>query len=192
MDFGKGLGQKIRAGLRDWAKEGIPAVVGLRHADDMREKNQIQAALGEVQHGAMGNLGRETEAGVRPQLTARVHPGQHDLHAQGGEEGRVKRIQRVRRQRPGDADAQPVSGGWVRGGAKQQLAALLHQIRRGGGACFPLPHIFIKTAPAPERKPPADHPEPVNAAKHFAGPAGEPTDELEFGGGEVQQFHPGV
>ena len=44
-DFRKRLRQKIRSGLCDRAEVGIPTIVGLRHAHDVREENQVQVRV---------------------------------------------------------------------------------------------------------------------------------------------------
>ena len=100
----KGLGQEIGPRLGDRAQIRVPARVVLGHAHDVREEDQADASLGKVQQGAVRDLRGKTKAGIGLQLASRVHIGQHHLQAQAGEEGRVEREQRVRGQRPRDAD----------------------------------------------------------------------------------------
>ena len=100
----KGFGQEIGPGLGDRTQIRVPARVVLGHAHDVREEDQADASLGKVQQGAVRDLRGKTKPGIRLQFAPRVHIGQHHLQAQAGKESRVKREQRVRRQRPRNAD----------------------------------------------------------------------------------------
>ena len=93
----------------------------------MRQKDQLDAALNQVKHRAMGDLRGKTKTGIRFELAAWVDFRQDDLHAQSGEEGRVERIERMSCQCLGNADVFSVGWAIAVGAAKEQLAPLLHQ-----------------------------------------------------------------
>ena len=108
---GKGLGQEIGPGLRNRAQIRIAAGVVLGHADDMRQEGQADVSFGQVQESAVRDLGGKTKPRIRLQFTPRVHVGQHHSQAQAGKESRVKREQRVRCERPRNANRKWRGGG---------------------------------------------------------------------------------
>ncbi len=152
----------------------------------MRQKNQLHAALNEVQHSAVCDLRGKTKTGVRLELAARVDLRQDYVHAQAGEKPREEGIEGVCRQRLGNTDAGSVGCGIAAGMSKDQFASLFHQIGRRYDARLSLPDVFIQAAAAAEGKAPPGDFEMIDAAIHRTGPAGESTGTFHLRFGQSQ------
>ena len=150
-NFRKRLRQKIRAGLCDWAKVGIPTIVGMCMRIDMRKENHNQnRRWRKLQHRAGTRAGKQ-----KPNSTSNHRASPHRItpHPCPARKRKSRRAgaasassapaeSRCAARSPGLASAPPKSSS-VRCSTKSG---------GGRGRAFALPHIFIKAAAATQRK----------------------------------------